>query len=375
MQAFTNCTIYAGNAVLAGKAVLVEDGKISGVVANDAVPDHAAIVDLQGLSLAPGYIDLQINGCGGRMFNDDVSVETLDIMAKALLPTGCTSFLPTLVTATDEDMLKAVEVVDAYRDARPECVLGVHLEGPYLSRKRRGIHNESLVRQPDSKVLSLVAEHGPEVVRMMTMAPENAGTEYVKQLTDAGIRVSAGHSATPCTVAREAFRNGMTMATHLFNGMEPLMGREPGLVGAVYLERPWTGIIADGVHVAWDNIELAKRILGEKLFLITDAVAPVGTNQTEFQLGGHAVFVKDGKCLSADGTLGGSVLTMDVAVKNCVNHVGIELEEALRMASLYPAMAVGLDHELGRIEPGYFADMVALDDDLNVVSVFKRGQR
>lgn len=374
MKAFTNCTIYTGSCVLTGKAVLVETGRITDIVSHDAVPAHAQTIDVGGHILAPGFIDLQINGCGGRMLNDNISAETLDVMTEAIRPTGCTAFLPTLVTASDEDMLQAVEVMDAYRDAYPESVLGLHLEGPYLSKRRRGIHNEALVREPEKRVLALVAEHGYEVVRMMTMAPEHARAEHIALLDRAGIRVSAGHSASPCSVARAAYRSGMSMATHLFNGMEPIQGREPGLVAATYLERPWTGIIADGVHVAWDNIELAKRILGERLFLITDAVAPVGTGLTEFVLGGHEVVVRDGKCLSADGTLGGSVLTMDMAVKNCVNHVGIDLEEALRMASLYPARAIRVDNELGKISKGYFADMVVLDSDLNVVSVYKRGE-
>ncbi len=375
MQALKNCVIYTGGDVLTDKAVLIENERISDIVESDAVPARAATVDLDGNILAPGFLDLQINGCGGRLFNEDISEETLDVMTEAIRPTGCTSFLPTLVTASDEDTLRAVEVMDAYRDKKPESVLGLHLEGPYLSRKRRGIHNEALVRGPDAGMLRLIADHGYEVVRMMTMAPENVELEHIKMLTEAGIRVSAGHSAAPCPVARKAFRSGMSMATHLFNGMEPLKGREPSLVGAVYLEHPWSGIIADGVHVAWDNIELAKRILGERLFLITDAMPPVGTDMTEFELAGRTVYVKDGKCLAADGTLGGSVLTMDKAVRNCVEQVGVALEEALRMASLYPARAIRLDGVLGKISKGYFADLVVMDHDLNVVSTFKRGRQ
>lgn len=375
MQALTNCTIYTGSSVLTDKAVLVENGRISDIVEADAIPSQATPVDLEGNILSSGFIDLQINGCGGRMFNDHISTETLDIMTEAIRPTGCTAFLPTLVTAPDEDIFKAVEVVDAYRRENSESVLGMHLEGPYISRKRRGIHDETLVRRPDSEVLSFVAEHGYEVVRMVTMAPEHADPEHVALLARAGIRISAGHSASPCAVAREAFRSGMSMATHLYNGMDPIMGREPGLVAAVYLERPWTGIIADGVHVAWENVELAKRILGEKLFLVSDAVGPVGTDRTEFLLGGRDMVVKDGKCLAADGTLGGSMLTMDVAVRNCVEHVGLPLDETLRMASLYPARAIRMDGELGKVARGYLADLVVLDRELSVVSTFKRGQR
>jgi len=164
------------------------------------------------------------------------------------------------------------------------------------------------------------------------------------------------------------------MATHLFNAMEPLKGREPGLLGAVFLEKPWTSIIADGVHVAWENIILAKQILGEKLLIVTDATPAVGSDITQFEFGGQTVYVKEGKCVAADGTIGGSLLTMDQAVRNCVEHAGVELDEALRMASLYPAQAIGMDGDYGRIGKGYQADFVALDPELEIVSVFKQGK-
>lgn len=374
MKALTNCIIYTGKDILKGKAVLLKDGKITDIVGHDALPSDLQTVDLQGTILAPGFIDLQINGCGGRMFNDDISEETLHVMCRTTLQTGCTGFLPTLISASDADMHKAMEVVSRYRSKHPENVLGLHMEGPYLNSARSGIHSPAMIRSADEDMLSCIARYGKDVVRLCTVAPECVSPQQIEELARAGIRIAAGHSAVSCSVARECFRTGIAMSTHLFNAMEPLAGRSPGLVGAIFLERPWTGIIADGIHVAWENVQLAKRILGEKLFCVTDATAAMGSAISEFNFGGHKVVLKEGRCTSSDGTIGGSVLTMDTAVRNCTSQAGFALEEALRMASLYPAQAIGLDAEYGRIAPGYWADMVVLSKDIQVRSVFKRGQ-
>jgi N-acetylglucosamine-6-phosphate deacetylase len=232
-----------------------------------------------------------------------------------------------------------------------------------------------MIRKPEKPMLSLMTEYGKNVVRLCTLAPEHVLQKQLEQLNNGSIRISAGHSAIDCTRARRMFQNGIGMATHLFNGMEPLLGRAPGLVGAIYLEKPWTGIIADGVHVAWDNVILAKEILQEKLLLITDATPAVGSDNTQFGFGGQTVYVREGKCVAADGTIGGSLLTMDQAVRNCVQHANIPVDEALRMASLYPAQAIGVDTQYGRIARGYRADLVALSPRLEVVSVFKQGIR
>lgn len=376
MYALVNCKIYTGNEVLKNSALIIEGERINSIVEPNEIPADAKQIDLHGKILAPGFIDLQLNGCGGVFFNDDISINTLQRMSDAIISTGCTSFLPTLVSAPEKDMLKSMEIVREYRKNSPDTVLGLHLEGPYLSHKRKGIHDPEMIKKPDDKILYRIVELGPEVTRICTMAPEIISPEQVQLLKNAGIRVSAGHSAASCTRARKMFRAGISMATHLFNGMEPLQGREPSLVGAVCLEKPWTGIIVDGIHVSWDNVELAKNIVGKKLFCITDATSAVVSDQTEFVLGNQIVYVKNGKCAAADGTIGGSMLTMDKAVYNCVHHVGIELDEALRMTSLYPAQAIGIDNEFGRIAKGYKADLVALDaKTLEVRKVLKNGKQ
>lgn len=374
MHALKNCTIYTGDKILENKAVLIRDGRIKDIVAIEALPTDISALNLNGHTLAPGFMDLQLNGCGGKLFNDDISEKTLDVMTEATLSSGCTTYLPTLVSCSDEDMRQAMQVVATYRQKKPDTVLGLHIEGPYLSFQRRGIHNPDMIRLPDTEMLELMVQYGPDVVRMTTMAPEAVLPEHINVLTRAGIRVSAGHSAARTRQAKNAFTAGVSMATHLFNGMAPLKGRAPGLVGTVFLESPWTGIIVDGIHVHWDNVRLAKRLLDKKLFCITDATPAVGTNITKFEFGGQQVYIKQGKCAAADGTIGGSILTMNRAVYNCVHHVGIALDEALRMATLYPARALGMDHEYGKIAPGYWADMVVLNDEQTVHNVFKRGQ-
>ena len=373
MHALTHCTLYTGREILEGHAVVIDNKRIADIVKTTTLPSDMNSQDMHGAILTPGFIDLQINGCGGRLFNDHICAETLDTMCRAMLPTGCTSFLPTLISTSDTDMATAMKVVQTYRKHAPETVLGLHLEGPWLTPKRRGIHNPAMIRTPDQDMLSLIKEYGNEVVRICTLAPEQVRQHDIDQLNDAGIRISAGHSSVDCIRARKLFRHNIDMATHLFNAMEPLKGREPGLLGAVFLEKPWTGIIADGVHVAWENVLLAKQILGTKLFLVTDATPAVGSDITHFEFGGQTVYVREGKCVAANGTIGGSLLTMDQAVRNCVEHAGVELDEALRMASLYPAQAIGMDGNYGRIGKGYQADLVALNQQLEVVSVFKQG--
>ncbi len=374
MHALTHCTLYTGRDILEDYAVVIDKKRIADIVKATTLPSDMNTEDMHGAILTPGFIDLQINGCGGRLFNDHICAETLDTMCRTMLPTGCTGFLPALISTSDTDMTTAMKVVQDYREHARETVLGLHLEGPWLNLERRGIHDPGMIRPPDEDMLALIKRYGNKVVRMCTLAPEQVQQHQIEQLNHADIRISAGHSSVYCSRAREMFRQNIHMATHLFNAMEPLKGREPGLLGAVFLEKPWTGIIADGVHVAWENIILAKEILGEKLFLVTDATPAVRSDITHFEFGGQRVYVKEGKCVTEGGTIGGSLLTMDQAVRNCVAYAGVEPAEALRMASLYPAQALGMDTEYGRIGKGYQADLVALDQQLEVVSVFKKGE-
>lgn len=374
MYALINCKLYTAFTVQHDHALLVDDGHIRALVPTAQLPSDCQQVDLHGLHVAPGFIDLQLNGCGGVMFNDAIAPSTLDTMHQTNLRSGTTSFLPTLITTADADMAAAISVVRDYRHTHPHSVLGLHLEGPYLNPKRKGIHNGEFVRSPDAQMVSAIAAAGSKVVKIITLAPEQVDPAVIRQLTAAGIVVSAGHTDANETEARQGFAAGVSMVTHLFNAMSPWQSRSPGMVGAALDSREvYAGIIVDGHHVHFTSVGLAKKLKGDKLFLVTDATPPAGTQMDSFIIGGQTVFYRDGKCVSAEGTLGGSALTMIEAIANCVHHVGIELDEAVRMATLYPARAIGVEHQLGRIAPDYIANLAIFNDDLKIVAVVDQG--
>ncbi|MBD0335499.1 MAG: N-acetylglucosamine-6-phosphate deacetylase [Cyanobacteria bacterium Co-bin13] len=374
MYALTHCLLYTGNRELKNHALIVEGSKIVDVVPEERLGQDFQRLDCQGYAVAPGFIDLQLNGCGGVMFNDAIAPATLDVMHHTNLKSGTTSFLPTLITTSDEAMQTALEVVRRYRESHRDSVLGLHLEGPYLNPKRKGIHEGRYVRPPESEMVSAIAQAGPDVVKLVTLAPEQTPPEQIQQLAAAGILVSAGHTDATYEEAMAGFDAGIQMVTHLFNAMSPWQGRQPGVVGATFSRgNVYAGIIVDGHHVHFASVRLAQKILRDRLILVTDATPPVGTQMDSFIIGGQEVFYRDGKCVSAEGTLGGSALTLIEAVANCVRHVGISLGEALRMATLNPARAIGCDDRLGLLAPNYRANLVLFDANFAVKGVMDQG--
>ncbi|AMG04045.1 N-acetylglucosamine-6-phosphate deacetylase [Vibrio mimicus] len=374
MYALTNCKIYTGNDVLVKHAVIINGDKIETVCPIESLPSDIKVVDLNGANLSPGFIDLQLNGCGGVMFNDEITAKTIDIMHKANLKSGCTSFLPTLITSSDENMRQAIAAAREYQSQYPNQSLGLHLEGPYLNVMKKGIHSVDFIRPSDDSMIDTICANS-DVIAKVTLAPENNKPEHIEKLVQAGIVVSIGHTNATYAEARQSFESGITFATHLFNAMTPMVGREPGVVGAIY-DTPdvYAGIIADGFHVDYTNIRIAHKIKGEKLVLVTDATAPAGAEMDYFIFVGKKVYYRDGKCVDENGTLGGSALTMIEAVQNTVEHVGIALDEALRMATLYPAKAIGVDDKLGRIKKGMIANLTVFDRDFNVKATVVNGQ-
>lgn len=374
MYALTNCKIYTGNDVLVKHAVIINGDKIEAVYPIESLPSEMNVVDLNGANLSPGFIDLQLNGCGGVMFNDEITAETIDIMHKANLKSGCTSFLPTLITSSDENMRQAIAAAREYQAKYPNQSLGLHLEGPYLNVMKKGIHSVDFIRPSDDTMIDTICANS-DVITKVTLAPENNKPEHIEKLVKAGIVVSIGHTNATYSEARKSFESGITFATHLFNAMTPMVGREPGVVGAIYdTPEVYAGIIADGFHVDYANIRIAHKIKGEKLVLVTDATAPAGAEMDYFIFVGKKVYYRDGKCVDENGTLGGSALTMIEAVQNTVEHVGIALDEALRMATLYPAKAIGVDEKLGRIKKGMIANLTVFDRDFNVKATVVNGQ-
>ncbi|MFG0604813.1 N-acetylglucosamine-6-phosphate deacetylase [Vibrio mimicus] len=374
MYALTNCKIYTGNDVLVKHAVIINDDKIEAICPADSLSSDINIVDLNGANLSPGFIDLQLNGCGGVMFNDEITAKTIDIMHKANLKSGCTSFLPTLITSSDENMRQAIAAAREYQSQYPNQSLGLHLEGPYLNVMKKGIHSVDFIRPSDDEMIEIICANR-DVIAKVTLAPENNKPEHIEKLVEAGIVVSIGHTNATYAEARQSFESGISFATHLFNAMTPMVGREPGVVGAIY-DTPdvYAGIIADGFHVDYANIRIAHKLKGEKLVLVTDATAPAGAEMDHFIFVGKKVYYRDGKCVDENGTLGGSALTMIEAVQNTVEHVGIALDEALRMATLYPAKAIGVDNKLGRIKKGMIANLTVFDRDFNVKATVVNGQ-
>ena len=374
MYALSNCKIYTGSDVLTDHAVVIENELIKKVCPISELPEGIEVRDLDGVNLSPGFIDLQLNGCGGVMLNDEITAETMQIMHKANLKSGCTSFLPTLITSSDEDMRAVITAAREYHNQYQNQSLGLHLEGPYLNVAKKGIHNVDHIRKSDSEMIELICENS-DLVAKVTLAPELNDPEHIERLHKAGVVVSIGHTNATYAEARQGFESGITFATHLFNAMTPMVGREPGVVGAIY-DTPdvYAGIIADGFHVDYANIRIAHKIKGEKLVLVTDATAPAGADMEYFIFVGKKVYYRDGKCVDENGTLGGSALTMIEAVQNTVEHAGIALDEALRMATLYPATAIGVESKLGRIKKGMVANLAIFDRDFNVKATVVNGQ-
>ncbi|BDU15015.1 N-acetylglucosamine-6-phosphate deacetylase [Lysobacter auxotrophicus] len=373
--AFTNGRILTDNGFETNVSVLVEDGHIVAVVPGEP-PQRAEVVDLAGRYLVPGFIDTQVNGGGDVLFNDEPTADGLRRIASAHRKYGTTGMLPTLIS-DDVDVMR--RAIDATREALAQHtpgVLGVHLEGPYLNAARKGVHDPSKFHTPDAAELDLVASLGQAGVTLVTLAPERFDPTTLRALAERGVILAAGHTAATYEQLREGFANGITGITHLFNAMTPMNSREPGAVGAA-LENPdaWCGLIVDGYHVhdASLRVAIAARRRG-KMMLVTDAMPPVGGEREAFSLYGVEMICRDGQCTTADGTLAGSALDMASAVRNTVQRLGLPLDEACRMASQYPADFIGLGGELGRIAPRYRADLVVLDDALNVQGTWIAGK-
>jgi len=374
MYALTNCKIYTGSDVLSGHAVIISNDKIETICPHDQLPENIDVIDLNGANLSPGFIDLQLNGCGGVMFNDEITAETIHTMHLANLKSGCTSFLPTLITSSDDNMRQAIKAEREYQSKYSNHSLGLHLEGPYLNVEKKGIHSVDYIRQSDESMIDTMCQNS-DVIAKVTLAPELNNPAHIEKLTKAGIVVSIGHTNATYQQARKGFESGITFATHLFNAMTPMQGREPGVVGAIF-DTPdvYAGIIADGFHVDYANIRIAHKMKGNKLVLVTDATAPAGADMDYFIFVGKKVYYRDGKCIDENGTLGGSALTMIEAVQNTVEHVGIALDEALRMATLYPAKAIGVDYKLGRVKQGMIANLTVFDRDFNLKATVVNGK-
>ncbi len=374
--ALINGRVLTNAGFVEGQAVLLEGNRIVAVVAaNDPRCARASRRDLGGNLLLPGFLDTQVNGGGGVLFSDEPNVDAVREIGRAHRRFGTTGFLPTLISADLEIVARAVAAVRGAIEAGVPGVLGIHIEGPFLNVVRKGVHDPAKIRGLDEGAIELLTSlRGGRT--LLTLAPEMTTPDLIAKLSAAGVVVSAGHSNATYAQIGEALRNGLTGFTHLFNAMSQLTGREPGVVGAA-LDDPdsWCGIIVDGRHVNPTVLKIALRCKRhDRFMLVTDAMPSVGAAEKSFSLQGRMISVADGVLVDEDGTLAGSDVDMATTVRNAVELLDLPLAEAVRMASQYPAEFLGLGSELGRIAPGYRANLVLADEHLNVIDTWIDGR-
>jgi N-acetylglucosamine-6-phosphate deacetylase len=354
-------TVFDGDGCQRDRAVLIEGSQILSLVSRRELAESVPVRLLpDGAWLAPGFIDCQVNGGGDVLFNDEPAVEAIAAIVRAHRKFGTTSLLPTLITDTQEKMCAALDAAD--RAAAMPGVAGIHIEGPFISPEKPGVHNPALIRAPTTQDLEMLTAPRKGIM-LVTLAPERVPPGFIAKLAAAGLRVSLGHSMATYQETKTALAEGLTGFTHLFNAMRQLSSRDPGpIAAALETSRAWFGMIADGHHAHPAMLRLALR--GEASpMLVTDAMPPVGGCKSSFSLYGQEIAVHQGRCAREDGMLAGAALDMAMAVRNCVELLRVPLPQALRFASREPARFLGLDAHLGRLAPGYRADMVAFDPD------------
>jgi N-acetylglucosamine-6-phosphate deacetylase len=362
-----NGRILTQDGIVDGKAVAIRDGRIAGVIDSADIPAGVARRDLDGGLLIPGFIDTQVNGGGGVLFNDAPTVEAIAAIGAAHRAYGTTGFMPTLISDDLTVVDAALRAAEQAIEAGVPGVLGVHIEGPFLNESRKGIHDPSKFRVLDDAAVALLSslKRGKTLV---TLAPETTTPDMIRRLTDAGVIVAAGHTNAAYATMRQALDAGLTGVTHLFNAMSPLTSREPGVVGAALEnQHAWCGIIVDGRHVDPTVLRIALRARPlDRFMLVTDAMPTVGMADKSFNLQGRHIQVIDGVCVDDAGTLAGSDLDMIGAVRNAMAMLGLSLEDAVTIASASPAAFLGLASQRGTIQAGQAADLVLLDDALTV---------
>ncbi len=365
ITALYNLRLISNGIITASKAILISDKQTIKIIDDGNLPADATAINLKGAYVAPGLIDLQIYGSGGKLFGGKPEVAALQQMESDLLSQGTTGFLACIATNSNAVVEAGIEAARAYRPQSRGNFWGLHLEGPYLNPKRKGAHPAEFIKKGTLAEIKRWVEAADGEIRMMTIAPELQDQEVIDYLHSQNIIISSGHSDATYEQGKAFIHHPVKAITHLYNAMPQMHHREPGIIPAIFEERPYTSIVADGIHVDFPMIRLAKRQLGDKLFLITDAVTAAAEGAYQHQLKGD-------RYVMPDGTLSGSCLTMLKAVQNCVEKVGIDLAEAINMASLYPAQLAGQTHK-GKIADGYDADLIIFNDRFEVIDTIIAG--
>jgi N-acetylglucosamine-6-phosphate deacetylase len=377
LLAISGARIFDGHDWHDDAALLVEFGQVSAIVRSDAVPSRSERVHLQGGNVVPGFIDLQVNGGGGALLNEVPTLEGIRTICASHAPFGTTALLPTLITDTPEITDRTIAAGIEATAARIPGFIGLHLEGPHLSIARKGAHDPALIRPVDDADKARFANASKALPNLLlTFAAETVPPAQIAEIVQSGAIVSIGHSDASMKTVAAAAQAGASMATHLFNAMSQLGNREPGVVGAVLQTGSMSaGLIADGIHVDPATIAIALRAKQDpgRIFLVTDAMSTVGTDIESFTLNGREILRADGALRLADGTLAGADLTMIDAVLYMHRVIGLPLEEAIRMASLYPAEALGIQATHGHLQPGAVASFVHLSNDHTIRSTWIDG--
>lgn len=359
-KVISNTSYFQDNDIKRNQDILIEGTTISIINGSENKGQSQSLT-------VPGFIDLQIYGAAGRLFSADPTVESLSIMEDDLLKKGTTGFLACMATNSPEVFDECIKAAKAHRSSAKNC-LGLHLEGPFLNPKRLGAHVPAFVRKASLDEMKKLIDFGDGVIKMMTIAPEIQDDEVIQYLLDHGVVVSLGHSNATFDEATAAYNKGIQTTTHLFNAMSPIHHRQPGIPTAVFNhDKAMASIIADGQHVDFEVLKFAQKLLKERLFLITDAVTACST-------GPYQHVEKGNKYVMPDGTLSGSSITMLQAVKNCVTHCGISLNDAVKMGTLYPAQLIGIENLTATIKTGHQANLLVLDDELNLKEVIFKGE-
>lgn len=375
-QLFYNAILFDGEQTHHNAFLVVNDQHIETVSMSRPDGPFEYSIDMNNQIIAPGFIDLQVNGGGGVLLNDQPTPEGIRAIVEAHQRFGTVAMLPTLISDSLDKMKTAVQATEYAISHRQAGVLGIHLEGPFLNPVRKGVHNAEFFQPlPASMVAFLAAAKAGEI--LLTLAPEQSERDTIEAASKAGVHVFAGHTGADYQQTKAGLTAGIKGFTHLFNAMTPMTSRAPGVVGAALEDSDsWCGIIVDGFHVDPTTLKVAIAAKPKgKILLVTDAMPTVGMVDKQFTLNGETIRAKNGRCATANDTLAGSDLDMITAVQNTVNWLGIEWQEAIRMASTYPAQAIGVDHQLGFLKPKFLASFVVLNKDLNLTEVWVEGTK
>jgi N-acetylglucosamine-6-phosphate deacetylase len=359
IKILTAARIFTGKEWLTDCSVIIKDGLISEIVPSSALSSSQAVEIFDDAIIAPAFIDLQIYGANNKLLAVVPEAASVKELVNHCRQGGTAFCLPAIATNSKEVIFKSIDAVRAYWKEGGKGVLGIHLEGPWINPVKRGAHVEALIHSPSVTEVKEIIDYGKGIIKMITLAPECCNSEVIDLILSYDIVISAGHSNATLEQAKLGFASGITAVTHLYNAMSPLLHRQPGLVGAAMDDdKVMASIIPDGYHIDYAAIRIAKKVMGERLFAITDAVTSTRTGYYKHRLADEKY--------EADGILSGSALTMQKAVQNLVLHCGIDWGEALRMCSLYPARVLRIDNHFGKIEKDFNADLVILDNSFQL---------